>query len=243
VIPPVRAILFDVLHTLVDDSGFPRFQLRRLLADEGIDLEEGEFEEVYQTLSKKEYDWEAAAEEEPFRSIRDRHRSRLTALYEHFGWDEQRDLERDIELLWQRIATSGLYPEVSEVLPTLAERGYRLALISNADEDDPVIRVILGAGLPVTFEAVVTSQGAGAYKPAARIFEHALWKLDLEPVETVFVGDSPASDILGGSRAGLRTIWVNRRGGDYPDRYPGPDATVTDLTGLLDLLPGVGESA
>ncbi len=112
-IPPVRAILFDVLHTLVDDSGFPRFQLRRLLADEGIDLEEGEFEEVYQTLSKKEYDWEAAAEEEPFRSIRDRHRSRLTALYEHFGWDEQRDLERDIELLWQRIATSGLYPEVS----------------------------------------------------------------------------------------------------------------------------------
>jgi 2-haloalkanoic acid dehalogenase type II len=242
VIPPVTAILFDVLHTLVDDSGFPRFQLRRLLAEAGIDLEGERFEEVYRALTRKEYDWEAAALEEPFRSIRDRHRSRLTALYEHFGWDELRDLEEDIELLWQRIATSGLYPEVSEVLPTLAERGYRLGLISNADEDDPVIRALLDSRLPVTFEAVVTSQGAGAYKPAARIFEHALWRLDLDRVDAVFVGDSPASDILGGSRAGLRTIWVNRRGTEYPEGYPAPDATVADLTGLLELLPGAGTS-
>ena len=43
------------------------------------------------------------------------------------------------------------------MLPTLADRGYRLALISNADEDDPVIRVIREAGLPVEFEAVVTN--------------------------------------------------------------------------------------
>ncbi|MFC1628711.1 HAD family hydrolase [Gemmatimonadota bacterium] len=241
-IPPVKAVLFDVLHTLVDDSGFPRYQLRNLLIAEEIDLDDGQFEEVYQALSRKEYDWDAAAVETPFRSIRDRHRSRLTALYEHFGLNEHRDLESDIELLWKRIATSGLYGEVSEVLPTLAARGYRLALISNADENDPVIQVILGAELPVTFEVVVTSEGAGAYKPAARIFEHALWRLDLDPQETVFVGDSPSSDIAGGSRAGLRTVWVNRKGGEYPAGYPAPDATVTDLTGLFDLLPGVGDT-
>ncbi len=241
-IPPVKAVLFDVLHTLVDDSGFPRYQLRNMLSAEGIDLDDDQFEEIYRALSKKEYDWEAAAAEKPFRSIRDRHRSRLTALYDHFGLNEYRDLESDIALLWQRIATSGLYPEVSEVLPTLAERGYRLALISNADEDDPVIQVILGAELPITFEVVVTSQGAGAYKPAVRIFEHALWRLELDPEETVFVGDSPSSDIAGGSRAGLQTVWVNRKGGAYPARYPAPDATVTDLTGLIDLLPGVGEN-
>jgi 2-haloalkanoic acid dehalogenase type II len=241
VIPPVKAVLFDVLHTLVDDSGFPRYQLRELFASEGIELDDEEFETVYRALSKKEYNWEAAAVEHPFRSIRERHRSRLIALYEHFGWGAHRDLERDIDLLWQRIATSRLYPEVSEVLPTLAKRGYRLALISNADEDDPVIRVILGAGLPVEFEAVVTSQGAGAYKPAPKIFEHALWRLDLEPGETVFVGDSPSSDIMGGSRAGMPTVWVNRKGGAYPGNYPAPDADVTDLTGLLDLLPGTGE--
>lgn len=241
-IPPVKAILFDVLHTLVDDSGFPRYQLRNLLIAEEIDLDDDQFEEVYRALSRKEYDWDTAAVERPFRSIKDRHRSRLTALYEHFGLNEYRNLESDIELLWERIATSGLYPEVSEVLPTLAARGYRLALISNADENDPVIQVILGAELPVTFEAVVTSEGAGAYKPAARIFEHALWRLDLDPEETVFVGDSPSSDVAGGSRAGLRTVWVNRKGGEYPAGYPAPDATVTDLTGLFDLLPGVGDT-
>lgn len=236
----VRAILFDVLHTLVDDSGFPRYQLREILASGGIDLDGETFNEVYSELTAREYDWEEAAVEEPFRTMKDRHRSRLRALYEHFGITGVRDLEADMEFLWEKIATSRPYPEVSEVLPTLAERGYRLALVSNADEDDPVIRALFGAAIPVDFDAVETSQGAGSYKPDAVIFERVLRKLnlELEPASVVLVGDSPASDMLGAHRAGMRTIWVNRKGIEFPDGYPEPGAVIPDLRGLLELLPG-----
>ena len=127
---------------------------------------------------------------------------------------------------------------MAEVLPELAARGYRLAVISNADQDDPVVQVLLRAGLPVAFEAVITSQEAGAYKPARRIFEHALHRLGLEPAQAVLVGDSPHADILGAGRAGIPAIWVNRKGEHYPPECPAPVAVVEDLRGVLPLLAG-----
>lgn len=233
-----RAILFDVLHTLVDDSGFPKFQIRKMLRADGHEPDLPAFEEIYKALTKREYDWEEAAVEKPFRSIKDRHVARLKALYKHFNLDEHRDLEADIELLWKKISTSRIYPEVSEVLPVLAGLGYRLALISNADEDDPVIEALFSADLDVEFETVVTSQSSGAYKPSAQIFQRVLQKLELDPREVVLVGDSPASDIMGAQGVGMNTIWVNRKGIEFPAGYPEPDAEVSDLKGLLELLTG-----
>lgn len=236
----VRALLFDVLHTLVDDSGFPRTRMRRLLEEAGHRVDPGEFESIYRSVTAREYDWEKAAVEEPFRSIRDRHEARVEAIYERLELTGKRDVAADTDLLWEHIATSRIYPEVPEVLPALEARGYRLALLSNADENDPVIRALLGAELPVTFDAVVTSQAVGAYKPARRIFERALQELGMAPPEVALVGDSPASDVLGGRLIGTPVIWLNRCGVPFPDGYPEPDATVSDLYGLLDLLPGIG---
>ncbi len=235
-----RAVLFDVLHTLVDDSGFPRAHLHALLESDGHTLDAHEFEQAYRSVTAREYDWEVAAKEHPFRTIRDRHQARLEALYDQLGLTGKRDVTADADLLWEKITGSRIYPEVPDVLPALEQRGYRLALISNADENDPVIQVLLGADLPVRFEAIVTSESAGAYKPSNRIFERALQELELEPDQVVLVGDSPTSDVLGGHRAGMAVIWVNRRGIDYPDGYPEPDAQVSDLHSLLDVLPGPG---
>jgi 2-haloacid dehalogenase len=233
----LRAVLFDVLHTLVDDSGFPKVHMRRLLEDDGVAIDPDRFEMIYHEVTTREYDWETAAREAPFRSIRDRHEARVAAIYEQLDLVGLRDVETDTRLLWERISTSRLYPDVAEVLPEIARRGYRLALVSNADEDDPVLRVLMEADLPFRFDAVITSQGAGAYKPAPRIFEHALWRLELDPGEVLMVGDNAASDVLGGSRAGMRVVWLNRRGKEYPADYPEPDATLSDLRGLLPLLP------
>lgn len=239
----VRAVLFDVLHTLVDDSGFPGRHLRVLLEAEGHSVDPDAFQAAYRALTAREFDWEAGHREVPFRPIRDRHRARVEALYEAFDLTGHRDVAADTERLWQRIATSNVYPEVPGVLCTLARQGFRLALISNADEDDPVIQVLLRAGIGVGFEAVVTSQGAGAYKPAAKIFEHALRQMGRAPEEVLLVGDSPASDILGATRAGIRAVWLNRGRRAYPAGYPEPAAELTDLTGLPALLAPPEEEA
>lgn len=233
----VKAVIFDVLHTLVDDSGFPRYQLKKMLKEDGFEIEAAEFDEVYNVLTAREYDWEKAAVEIPFRSMKDRHVTRLEALYSRLNLNEGRNISSDIELLWAGIRTSSVYPEVPEVLPALQAGGYRLGLLSNADVDDPVLSVLYDAGIKVSFDVVVTSQGAGVYKPDRRIFERVLLELKLEAEDVIMVGDNPASDIMGAKRVGIPVIWVNRKGGEFPDRFPPPDASISDLRGLLDLLP------
>lgn len=47
-----------------------------------------------------------------------------------------------------------------------------------------------------------------AYKPAKTGFRRALAALGLEPGEAVVVGDQLFTDVLGGNRLGLMTIWV-----------------------------------
>lgn len=232
----LSALLFDVLHTLVDDSGFPSRYMHTLLEAEGHEVDPDELLAVYREVTDRHFDWEEAAVEEPFRSIRDRHEARVEEVYQRLEVSEERDITRDTEWLWKQIANSRVYPDVPEVLPVLAERGYRLALISNADENDPVIQVLLRSGLPVRFEEVITSQGAGAYKPARRIFEHVLERLELEPERVLMVGDSPSSDVMGAKRMGIPVVWVNRKGKSFPSGYPEPDAEVSDLKGLLRLL-------
>jgi len=235
----VKAVIFDVLHTLVDDSGFPRYQLKKMIEEDGLEMESAEFDEIYNVLTAREYDWEEAEVEVPFRTIQDRHISRLEALYDRLNLNKGRNLSFDIELLWDRIGTSSVYPEVPEVLPVLQAGGYRLGLLSNADVDDPVLRALHNSGIEVSFDVVVTSQGAGAYKPDRRIFERVLLELELEAEDVVMVGDNPVSDIVGAKRVGIPVIWVNRRGREFPDQFPPPDASISDLRGLLDLLPGI----
>jgi 2-haloacid dehalogenase len=88
------------------------------------------------------------------------------------------------------------------------------------------------------FAAVVTSEEVGAYKPARAMFDAGLARLGLASHEVVHVGDSLSNDIRGAQAAGIRAVWINRRGRRAPARLP-VAYEVADLGGLLDG-PGPG---
>ncbi|HEV2165748.1 MAG TPA: HAD family hydrolase [Thermoplasmata archaeon] len=70
---------------------------------------------------------------------------------------------------------------------------------------------------------MVTSEDVGVQKPHPAIFRAALKKSGVPAAETTMVGDSWASDVLGATGAGLRAVWLRRRG----RRPPGlPDVRV-----------------
>jgi putative hydrolase of the HAD superfamily len=50
------------------------------------------------------------------------------------------------------------------------------------------------------------------------------------------VGDHPETDVKGAQEAGLRTAWINRNGETWPDDLPEPDAVVTTIPELQELL-------
>lgn len=47
-------------------------------------------------------------------------------------------------------------------------------------------------------------------KPSRSGFRRALEILDLKPAETIMIGDQMFTDVWGGNRSGIRTVWVDR---------------------------------
>jgi 2-haloacid dehalogenase len=64
---------------------------------------------------------------------------------------------------------------------------------------------------PVQWDAVVTAEEAGSYKPDPRPYRLALDKLNISPDEAAFVAGS-SYDMFGTAAVGLRTYWHNRIG-------------------------------
>jgi putative hydrolase of the HAD superfamily len=92
-------------------------------------------------------------------------------------------------------------PGAGAACRSLAERGLRLAVVSNWDVGLHDHLDALGLGPLV--DAVVTSAEAGAPKPAPQVFELALARLGAVAERTVHVGDAEA-DAEGARAAGLR---------------------------------------
>ena len=95
-----------------------------------------------------------------------------------------------------------------------------------------------GGGVMNFMEDVFISEKMGCEKPNARIFDAALRALGVENREHVLmVGDSLASDIQGGSNAGLDTCWYNPNHAENPGKV----IPTYEIASLEELYPLVME--
>ncbi len=140
-------------------------------------------------------------------------------------WDAARFLK-------QKLAAAPAFDEAYPVIEALRPH-YRLALLSNAD-DDFLTACLERNGLQ--FDTVVTSEQARAIKPDPAIFLHLARRLDLPPGQVLYAGDNPIPDVLGPHQAGMRVAWVNRHGIRRPRRVPPPDLRVRSLSELAAIL-------
>jgi len=122
-----------------------------------------------------------------------------------------------------------LFPEVRPALSALGEK-YRLIAVTNGNANLDTI------GIRDLFDGVVSASSAGAAKPAREIFDVAAKAGGAANHETLHVGDHPEADVVGASEAGLKSVWVNRHGADWPDHLRRPDGIVKDVGELLALL-------
>jgi len=125
--------------------------------------------------------------------------------------------------------TLELFPEVRPALETLASR-YTLVAVTNGNARLEQI------GIDHLFHAVVSARSAGAAKPARSIFDAAVTAGGAAAHETLHVGDHPEFDVHGARSAGLRTVWLNRNGHDWPGGLEPPELTISNLRELDELL-------
>jgi 2-haloacid dehalogenase len=134
-----------------------------------------------------------------------------------------------------------VFPDSPEALAYL-KRHLKLVIVSNVDRAS--FRHS-NAKLGVTFDAIVTADDAGAYKPAPNHFQLALAQLaemGITQDQVLHVAQSLYHDHVPAQRLGLRTVWVNRRathgqGGATPAAPVPvtPDGEVPTLAALADL--------
>jgi 2-haloacid dehalogenase len=131
------------------------------------------------------------------------------------------------------------FPDSPAALRYLKQH-YKLAIISNVDRDSFAHSQ---TKLGVAFDAIITAQDVGTYKPALRVFEHAFEKLrplGIERARILHVAQSLFHDHEPAKALGLRTVWVNRRAGRAghgatrpPQARVQPDLVVDDMAALV----------
>jgi 2-haloacid dehalogenase len=102
------------------------------------------------------------------------------------------------------------FPDSHDALLALGKR-FDLIILSNVDRASFAAS---GTRLGVTFASVITAQDVGSYKPSARNFDALAAeaaRLGIGPGRLLHVAQSLFHDHLPAKRAGLPTVWINRR--------------------------------
>ena len=93
------------------------------------------------------------------------------------------------------------------------------------------------SGLGSLFDGVFISDDIGYEKPDKRFFDHIFRSVPSAAEETLIVGDSLTSDILGGNNAGIQCCWYNP-GGAVNDRGVHADYEIRNLNDVEKILDG-----
>ncbi|MGL4965768.1 MAG: haloacid dehalogenase type II [Inquilinus sp.] len=134
--------------------------------------------------------------------------------------------------LMQLYLTLDPYPEVPEVLRRLRAAGLKTAILSNGT---PRMIEALVAGAGLQFDALLSVEQAGAYKPHASVYQLALDTLGL-PARAIAFQSSNGWDAYGASAFGMQVVWCNRSR-QPRERLPGaPDREVDTLAALPALV-------
>jgi 2-haloalkanoic acid dehalogenase type II len=129
-----------------------------------------------------------------------------------------------LEAQWDELAP---WSGANEALDRLAGR-VKLAVVTNCSR---TLGWRAAARIKVRWDAVITAEEAGYYKPHPRPYQLALERLRVSPVQCRFVAGS-GYDLFGTEAVGLRTYWHNRARVAPPLNAPQPEVLAASLDGL-----------
>lgn len=235
----ITAIFFDLDGTLVDDdANWPRSVTATVNAvtDRHMTIDAEELEAAYYRNSERVWKEVQDADISPFG---DMDATTLTTrvwtgALADIGVDDDVVLSRAVGT-YHRLRNTGLskFGDVDDCLNVL-QTEYRLAVITNghAETQQPKLD---SAELSGYFESVTTVD-IGFGKPQVEIFEHALNGLGVSAAESVYVGDYLQWDVAGANAAGMHSLWINRRDKTRGADDPEPDAEITTLADLPEVI-------
>lgn len=220
-----RVLTFDCYGTLVDWESGILAGMRPVLVRHRIDMTDDAILEHYGQCETK-------IESGPYR----KYKEVLQEVMKQFGADMGFDGFAERNALIDTFAEWKPFPDTIASLKNL-HRHYKLAILSNVDDD---LFAITSAHLQIPFDAVMTAEQIGSYKPSLQNFHYAQRQLGVTNADHLHVAQSLFHDITSARSLGIPTVWVNRRhnkvgaGATVPAEAT-PDLEVPDLRALAEL--------
>ena len=196
----IKALVFDVGGSVFDWQTATRRAVREIADARGVDVDDGSFtmtwrRRMFQELAK------VRSGQLPWQNADRLHRTILDELAEAYPQLELSDADRDdLNRAWHRM---GVWDDVPDALKRLRE--HYIVSILTVLSLSIVVDSSRHAG--IDWDAYLSCEFLGVYKPDAEAYRTAAHLLGAEPRETMMVAVHPG-DLLAAQRAGLRTGYV-----------------------------------
>jgi HAD superfamily hydrolase (TIGR01549 family) len=131
------------------------------------------------------------------------------SIFGKFGIDEPTWRARmpEVERRYGGFREDDLYPDARASLESLAERGYRVAVVGN----QPASRSAELRAVGIRPEVMAMSDELGVHKPDPAFYARLLELLGgPDPSVVAYVGDRVDNDVLPAAAAGMRAVWIRR---------------------------------
>jgi len=123
------------------------------------------------------------------------------------------------------------FKEVPQVLKTLKEKKFKLAILSNGT---PTLlkQLVKSNNLDKIFDDLFSIEQVGIYKPSSNVYDIPIKKYHVEKNEVAFLSTN-TWDVSGGGNYGYQSIWVNRNKNIFDNLDYKPSLEIKDLSELL----------
>ena len=216
----IKAIIFDAYGTLFDVNS-----AAEKCKDKIGDKWEG-FANYWRT-TQLEYTW--------LRSLMKRHKDfwqvtedSLDKSMKAFNIDPS--MQNELLNLYKVLSP---FKEVPEVLKTLKEKNFKLAVLSNGT---PALlkELVKSNNLDNVFDDLFSIEQVGIYKPDPEVYDIPINKYNIEKNEVAFLSAN-TWDVSGGGNYGYQSIWVNRNKNIFDNLDYKHKNEIKDLSELIKL--------
>ncbi len=217
----IKAIIFDAYGTLFDVNSAAE-KCKYKIGDKW----EG-FANYWRT-TQLEYTW--------LRSLMNRHKDFWQVTEDSLDKSMKvfsiNPLMRDELLNLYKVLSS--FKEVPEVLKTLKEKKFKLAILSNGT---PTLlnELVKSNKLDNIFDDLFSIEQVGIYKPDSKVYDMPIQKYRIKKNEVAFLSAN-TWDVSGGGNYGFNSIWVNRNNNIFDNLDYKPKNEIKDLSELIKLI-------
>ena len=126
------------------------------------------------------------------------------------------------------------FKEVPEILKSLKEKDFKLAILSNGT---PTLlnQLVKSNNLDNLFDDLFSIEEVGIYKPDSKVYDIPIKRYSIKKNEVAFLSAN-TWDVSGGGNYGYNSIWVNRNNNIFDNLDYVPKHQIDDLSKLLDII-------